>query len=111
MGSQTERYNGGSFSYRAAYVRKGEEKNRVHQVSTYLTQEDDTELIWFFTQDITDVIKKRDELRELNLLLDGILNNVPVYLYVKDPGQSAARTLRSFRSVRMPKGFAGMIWN
>mgnify|MGYP001706218608 FL=1 len=73
------------FSYRAAYVRKGEEKNRVHQVSTYLTQEDDTELIWFFTQDITDVIKKRDELRELNLLLDGILNNVPVYLYVKDP--------------------------
>ena len=79
------RDNGGSFSYRAAYVRKGEEKNRVHQVSTYLTQEDDTELIWFFTQDITDVIKKRDELRELNLLLDGILNNVPVYLYVKDP--------------------------
>ena len=60
-------------------------KNGVHQVSTYLTQEDDTELIWFFTQDITDVIKKRDELRELNLLLDGILNNVPVYLYVKDP--------------------------
>ena len=46
-----------SFSYRAAYVRKGEEKNRVHQVSTYLTQEDDTELIWFFTQDITDVIR------------------------------------------------------
>ena len=28
------RDNGGSFSYRAAYVRKGEEKNRVHQVST-----------------------------------------------------------------------------
>ena len=38
-----------------------------------------------FTQDITDVIKKRDELRELNLLLDGILNNIPVYLCVKDP--------------------------
>ena len=114
-------------------MRKGEEKNRVHQVSTYLTQEDDTELIWFFTQDITDVIKKRDELRELNLLLDGILNNIPVYLYVKDPeddfrylywnkafaehprflppGQSAEQTLRSFRSVQMPKGSAGMIWN
>ena len=38
-----------------------------------------------FTQDITDVIKKRDDLRELNLLLDGILNNIPVYLFVKDP--------------------------
>lgn len=41
------RDNGGSFSYRAAYVRKGEEKERVHQVSTYLTKEDDMELIWF----------------------------------------------------------------
>ena len=79
------RDNGGSFSYRAAYVRKGEEKERVHKVSTYLTKEDDMELIWFFTQDITDVIKKRDDLRELNLLLDGILNNIPVYLFVKDP--------------------------
>lgn len=81
---QEIRDHGGSFSYRAAYG-KGEEKNQVHQVSTYLTQEDDMELIWFFTQDITDVIKKRDELRELNLLLDGILNNIPVYLFVKDP--------------------------
>ncbi|WP_294470404.1 PAS domain-containing protein [uncultured Bacteroides sp.] len=79
------RENGGSFSYRAAYVRNGEEKERVHQVSTYLMKEDNRDIIWFFTQDITDVIKKRDELRELNLLLDGILNNIPVYLYVKDP--------------------------
>ena len=38
-----------------------------------------------FTQDITDVIKNRDELRELNYLMDAILNNIPVYLFVKDP--------------------------
>lgn len=82
---QDIRDNGGSFSYRAAYIRCGEEKERVHQVSTYLTLEDGEEVIWFFTQDITDVIKKRDELRELNFLLDGILNNIPVYLFVKDP--------------------------
>lgn len=127
------RDNGGSFSYRAAYVRKGEEKERVHQVSTYLTKEDDMELIWFFTQDITDVIKKRDDLRELNLLLDGILNNIPVYLFVKDPeddfkylywnkalpniprfrhpGPSGIRTLKSFLNVRMPKDFAETIWS
>lgn len=79
------RQHGGSLSYRAAYVRNGEEKERVHQVSTYLMKEDNKDIIWFFTQDVTDVIKKRDELRELNLLLDGILNNIPVYLYVKDP--------------------------
>lgn len=79
------RDNDGSFAYLAAYVRKGEDKERVHQVSAFMTHENDQELIWFFTQDITEVIKKRDELRELNLLLDGILNNIPVYLFVKDP--------------------------
>lgn len=82
---QEVRDNDGSFAYRAAYVRKGENKKRIHQVSTFLIRENDQELTWFFTQDITDVIKKRDELRELNLLLDGILNNIPVYLFVKDP--------------------------
>ena len=75
----------GSLAYRAAYIPYGHTKERVHQVSTFLIRENNQELTWFFTQDITDVIKKRDELRELNLLLDGILNNVPVYLYVKDP--------------------------
>lgn len=79
------RDNDGSFAYRAAYVPQGQDKERVHQVSTFLVRENNQELIWFFTQDITDVIKKQDELRELNLLLDGILNNIPVYLYVKDP--------------------------
>ena len=82
---QEIRDNDGSFAYRAAYVRKGENKKRIHQVSTFLIHENDQDLIWLFTQDITDVIKKRDELRELNLLLDGILNNIPVYLFVKDP--------------------------
>ena len=82
---QEIRDNDGTFAYRAAYMRKGEDKERVHQVSTFLIRENNEELTWFFTQDITDVIKKQDELRELNLLLDGILNNIPVYLFVKDP--------------------------
>lgn len=82
---QQIRDNGGSFSYCADYTRKGYDKKGVHQVSTFLTKENNKELIWFFTQDITDVIKKKDELRELNALLEGVLNNVPVYLYVKDP--------------------------
>ena len=75
----------GSLAYWAAYIPYGHTKERVHQVSAFLIRENNQELIWFFTQDITDVIKKRDELRELNLLLDGILNNIPVYLCVKDP--------------------------
>ena len=82
---QEIRDNDGSFAYRAAYIPYGHTKERVHQVSAFLIRENNQELIWFFTHDITDVIKKRDELRELNLLLDGILNNIPVYLCVKDP--------------------------
>lgn len=78
------RNNDGSFAYTTTYVRKGE--TRVHQVYTLLTKEDDGECIWFFTQDITEVVRKNDELRELNFLLDGILNNLPVYVFVKDPG-------------------------
>ncbi len=82
---QVIRDHEGSLAYRAAYIPYGHTKERVHQVSTFLIRENNQELTWFFTQDITDVIKKRDELRELNLLLDGILNNIPVYLCVKDP--------------------------
>lgn len=82
---QEIRDNGGNFAYRAQYTRVGETKVRVHQVSTFIIQNRGEEMIWFFTQDITDVIKKRDELRELNYLMDAILNNIPVYLFVKDP--------------------------
>ncbi len=82
---QEIRDNGGNFAYRAKYTRVGETKLRVHQVSTFIIQNQGEEMIWFFTQDITDVIKNRDELRELNYLMDAILNNIPVYLFVKDP--------------------------
>lgn len=82
---QEIRDNGGNFAYRARYTRVGETKVRVHQVSTFIIQNRGEEMIWFFTQDITDVIKNRDELRELNYLMDVILNNIPVYLFVKDP--------------------------
>ena len=63
----------------------GEVKERVHQVSTFIMEDGQEEIVWFFTQDITDVIKNRDELRELNYLLDAILNNIPVYMFVKRP--------------------------
>lgn len=82
---QEIRDNGGNFAYRARYTRVGETKIRVHQVSAFMIQNRGEEMIWFFTQDITDVIKNRDELRELNYLMDAILNNIPVYLFVKDP--------------------------
>ena len=82
---QEIRDNGGSMGYHSRYTRVGEVKERVHQVSTFIMEDGQEEIVWFFTQDITDVIKNRDELRELNYLLDAILNNIPVYMFVKDP--------------------------
>ena len=82
---QEIRDNGGSMGYHARYTRVGEVKERVHQVSTFIMEDGQEEIVWFFTQDITDVIKNRDELRELNYLLDAILNNIPVYMFIKDP--------------------------
>ena len=82
---QEIRDNGGSMGYHARYTRVGEVKERVHQVSTFIMEDGQEEIVWFFTQDITDVIKNRDELRELDYLLDAILNNIPVYMFVKDP--------------------------
>lgn len=81
---QEIRDNGGNMGYHARYTRVGEVKERVHQVSTFIMEDGQEEIVWFFTQDITDVIKNRDELRELNYLLDAILNNIPVYMFVKD---------------------------
>lgn len=96
---QEIRDNGGSFAYRAQYTRVGETKVRVHQVSTFMMKSGNEEVVWFFTQDITDVIKNRDELRELNYLMDAVLNNIPVYLFVKDPEDD-------FRYVYWNKAFA-----
>lgn len=82
---QEIRDNGGSMGYHARYTRVGEVKERVHQVSAFIIEDGQEEVVWFFTQDITDVIRNRDELRELNYLMDAILNNIPVYMFVKDP--------------------------
>lgn len=44
------------------------------------------ELVWFFGRDITQRIESENKLREMNSIMESILNNVPVYLFVKDPG-------------------------
>lgn len=36
-------------------------------------------------EDITERIKQENKIAHLNSLMDAILNNIPVYLYVKDP--------------------------
>lgn len=38
-------------------------------------------------EDITDRVKQEKEIARLNILMDAILNNIPVYLFVKDPNR------------------------
>ncbi len=70
-----------------------------HHVTAFVMQDDEQASYWFFSKDITEVIKSRDKYRELNRLLDAILNNVPVYLFVKETGND-------FRYIYWNKAFA-----
>lgn len=45
-----------------------------------------SEIIWFFSRDITRRMRNENRVKELNTLMETILNNIPVYLFVKDPG-------------------------
>lgn len=43
------------------------------------------EVLWFFSRDVTTRLEHENWVRELNYVMDAILNNIPVYLFVKDP--------------------------
>lgn len=44
------------------------------------------EMVWFFSRDVTMRLEHETKLKEMNVLMDCILNSIPVYLFVKDPG-------------------------
>lgn len=44
------------------------------------------EVVWFFGRDVTQRIEHEYKVKEMNSIMESILNNVPVYLFVKDPG-------------------------
>lgn len=44
------------------------------------------EMVWFFGRDVTQRIEHENKVKEMNSIMESILNNVPVYLFVKDPG-------------------------
>ena len=45
----------------------------------------DQKVVWFFCRDVTERVRQGNELKELNRLMEAILDNIPVYLFVKDP--------------------------
>ena len=45
----------------------------------------DQKVVWFFCRDVTERVRQGNELKELNRLMEAILDNIPLYLFVKDP--------------------------
>ena len=45
----------------------------------------DQKVVWFFCRDVTERVRQGNELKELNRLMEAILDNIPVYLFVKAP--------------------------
>ena len=43
------------------------------------------EIVWFFGRDVTTRLEQENKVKEMNSILDSILNSIPVYLFVKDP--------------------------
>ncbi len=43
------------------------------------------ETVWFFGRDITLRAEREYKIKEMNSILDSVLRNIPLYLFVKDP--------------------------
>lgn len=57
------------------------------EVSAFIVKDNTGEdIIWFISRDITERIEHEKKIHELNTLMETILNNIPVYLFVKDTG-------------------------
>lgn len=57
------------------------------EITTYILQNLSGEkIIWSFGRDLSETIRQEKKIQELNFIMDTILNNVPVYLFVKDTG-------------------------
>ena len=81
------RRDGGSHKYT---IRFKDEGGRIAawDVVAYIIYDHfkEREIVWFFGRDATLRIEHKNKVKEMNSILDSILNNIPVYLFVKDPG-------------------------
>ena len=65
---------------------EGSEAGTYEVFVNVLLNESGEEVLWCFVRDISLRIKQQTEIARLNTLLNEILNNIPVYLFVKDVG-------------------------
>jgi len=64
--------------------KREKEKGTYEVFANILHNEAGEEVLWCFVRDVSLRIKQQSEISRLNTLLNAILNNIPVYLFVKD---------------------------
>ena len=94
------RANDGSYSYTAKSKNPRTGRIEAQEVVIYVVYDHakEHEVLWFFSRDVTTRLEHENRVRELNYVMDAILNNIPVYLFVKDPSNE-------FRYVYWNKAF------
>lgn len=77
---------GGYMKY-TAHHRHSDGTKVILDITTYIVSDfDGQEIVWNFGRDVSESIRQQKKIRELNYIMETILNNVPVYLFVKDTG-------------------------
>lgn len=73
-------------TYHTTHTNK-ENKTVCLEITTYIIENlTGEEIVWAFAHDTFESKQQQKKIRELNYIMDTILNNVPVYLFVKDTG-------------------------
>ena len=63
------------------------DQERLLEISAFILKSNNgEEIIWTIARDISERIEREHKIYELNQLMETILNNIPVYLFVKDTG-------------------------
>ncbi|MDO5383752.1 MAG: ATP-binding protein, partial [Rikenellaceae bacterium] len=79
------RENGGSWNFTQDRMSDGQGEAMTFENYSYLIENQlHQELIWVFARDISERLKREDEINSLQYLTNSIINNIPVGLYVKD---------------------------
>lgn len=78
------RINHGVLEYVAEMVKMDGRRISYETVVHSVIDDDKNEAFWFFARDVRFRREQEIKIRELNAVMDAILNNIPVYLFVKD---------------------------
>ena len=69
-----------------AHINLKDGKNVHYETYCHLWENEGEEIFWFFSRDVSVRIRQEHKIKELNRIMNSVLDNIPVYLFVKDTG-------------------------